>query len=261
MIYGNLKEQKIVKELIEKNKSPILIIGPEGVGKFSFVLEFIKDKDYEKIIFNSPERSFKIDSARFLVSLSQRKSKKRIIVINDVHKFSYPSPQIIQGPLLKTLEETPSETIFILITHKQHKILPTIRSRSIQVKFGLVSKEETLKFLKENNFNDEEINYALNFYPHQPGKALKLLTEKKKLEIFRQFIINQDFDLENLKNYFNLNEFLENYILFKRNELLKKINKPLTKEIYHLKEALDLYYNSDYNLNFELQLANLILNN
>jgi DNA polymerase III delta prime subunit len=46
MIYGNLESQKILKELIEKDISPILVLGPEGVGKFSFLKEYL---DSQKI--------------------------------------------------------------------------------------------------------------------------------------------------------------------------------------------------------------------
>jgi len=51
--------------------------------------------------------------------------------------------------------------------------------------------------------------------------------------------------------------------LFLRKELFKKIkeNNYVSEEIRKIKNCLNLYYESDYNLNFELQLANLILNN
>ena len=257
MIYGNSKQQQIVRDLIENEKSPILIVGPEGVGKFSFILEYLSDKSIEKIILNPQEKFFKIDSARFIVSLSQKRSHKRIMIINEAHKFQYQSQNI----LLKTFEESQSNTIFILITHQQHKILPTIKSRSINVRFSLVDKEETIKFLQENNFSQEDINYALNFYPYQPGKAFKLLMTKNKVEIFKKFIARQDFDLDKLKTNFSLSEFLEYYLLFKRSELLKKLDQNYGKEINHLREVLKLYYDADFNLNFELQLTNLILNN
>jgi len=258
MIYGNLESQKILIELITKDISPILVIGPEGVGKFSFLKEYLDLQKIEGIPLRTEDKNFKIDTARSLVSLAQKKSEKRIILIDNVHKFQIYS----QNTLLKTFEETPSKTIFILVSHQENKILPTIRSRSIKVKFGLVKKEETEKFLKEKGFNRKEIDLALDFYPYQPGKAFRFL-DFKKLEFLNKFLIQSEINLEELKNNFTLKEFLENYLLFLRKELFKKIkeNNYVSEEIRKIKNCLNLYYESDYNLNFELQLANLILNN
>jgi DNA polymerase III delta prime subunit len=257
MIYGNLESQKILKELIEKDISPILVLGPEGVGKFSFLKEYLDSQKIEKIFLQTEDKNFRIDTARFLVSLSQKKAEKRIILIDNAHKFQIYS----QNTLLKTFEETPSKTIFILVSHQENKILPTIRSRSIKVKFGLVKKEETEKFLKEKGFSQKEIDLALNFYPYQPGKALRFLNSKK-FELLNRFLIKKDFNFEELKNNFTLQEFLENYLLFLRKELLEKMKerKLISQEMKKIKDCLNLYYDSDYNLNFELQLANLILN-
>jgi hypothetical protein len=256
MIYGNLKEQKILKELIEKSASPILVSGPEGVGKFSFLKEYLNLQKIEKLILQPEDKNFKIETARFLVSLAQKKSEKRIILIDDAHKFQIYS----QNTLLKTFEEAPSSTIFILVSHQENKILSTIRSRSVKVKFGLVKKEETEKFLKEKGFNQEDIDLALDFYPHQPGKAFQFLTSKK-FYLLSKFVSSSEIDLAELKNNFSLQEFLEGYILFLRKELLQRLKekKLISQQIKKIKDCLNLYYDSDYNLNFELQLANLIL--
>jgi hypothetical protein len=256
MIYGNLKSQKILKELIEKDVSPILVVGPEGVGKFSFLKEYLDSQKIEKIAIQTEDKNFKIETARSLVSLSQKKSEKRIVLIDNAHKFQIYS----QNTLLKTFEETPSKTIFILVSHQENKILSTIRSRSIKVKFGLVKKEETEKFLKEKGFSQKEIDLALDFYPYQPGKALRFLNSRR-FEFLNKFLTQPELNFEELKNSFTLQEFLENYLLFLRKELLKKLkeNNPISGEIKKIKDCLNLYYDSDYNLNFELQLANLIL--
>jgi hypothetical protein len=231
-------------------------VGPEGVGKFSFLKEYLDLQKIEKIAIQTEDKNFKIDTARFLVSLSQKKSEKRVVLIDNAHKFQIYS----QNTLLKTFEETPSKTIFILVSHQENKILPTIRSRSIKVKFGLVKKEETEKFLKEKGFSQKEIDLALDFYPYQPGKALRFLNSRR-FEFLNKFLTQPELNFEELKNSFTLQEFLENYLLFLRKELLKKLkeNNPISGEIKKIKDCLNLYYDSDYNLNFELQLANLIL--
>jgi DNA polymerase-3 subunit delta' len=258
MIYGNLDKQKLLKELIEKNVSPILVTGPEGVGKFSFLKEYLKSKKIEKNFIDSDNKILKIETARYLVSLSHKKSDKRVILINDAHKFEVYS----QNTFLKTLEETLSETIFILITYQENKILPTIRSRSVKVKFSFIKKEETEKILKDKGFSDKDINLALNFYPYQPGKALRFLNFKKYV-IINKLISSAEIDFEELKNINDPKEFLEYYILSLRNDLLKNLNNKqlIYSKIKHIKNCLNLYYDFSYNLNFNLQIANLVLNN
>lgn len=256
MIYGNENQQEFLKTLIEKDISPILVVGPEGVGKFSFLNEFLKTKTYENIVFTSTEKNFKIDSARFLISLAKRKSKKRVILINEAHKFQSQS----QNSFLKILEDNPSKTTFIFVTEYESKILPTIRSRSVRVKFNLVSPDITKNFLKEKGFSEGDIKIALDFYPFQPGKAYRFLLNKDKIDYFTNLINDLTID-ENLKSV-NLGEFLEFYILLKRKELLSLIteNNNFLKVFFSLKNSLDLYADIDYNLNSTLQILNLVLN-
>lgn len=258
MIIGNIQQQKILKNLIDLDVSPILLSGPEGVGKFFCVKEYLKSKDYEKIIIDSEEKIIKIESVRFLVNINQRKSNKRVIVINDAHKLQYQS----QNTLLKSLEEKLSKTIFILITHRPYKILSTIRSRSIIIRFNLLSKDETKKILEEKGFDYKNIELVLDVYPYQPGKALNLLKNKEKLEIFKKFIKNPLLYLQDLKKAYSLSEFLEDYISwFRYNKVFyDKIYSLSKKDIFILKEILNLYNDSSYNLNFELQITNLFLN-
>jgi DNA polymerase III delta prime subunit len=265
MIYGNYQNQKIITELLEKEDGVFLVTGPEGVGKFTFLKEYLKDKNWEKIIIDTEDKFLKIETARKMVSLAVKKSEKRVIVINDFQKFL----PLTQNIFLKTLEESLSRTVFVLITHQEEKILPTIKSRSLKIKFGLVSKEETIKVLKEKGFSDEEIKLALEVYPYQPGKAVNFLENKKLIKIFKSFILHKERldifeDLEKIfeeKENFDLKNFLELYLLFLRGHLVKNPAKWLNKKkINHLKETLNLYADSDYNLNFEIQLTNLVLN-
>ncbi len=260
MIIGNQKQQEFLKELMEKEKrGTVLVFGPEGVGKFSFLKEYLSSqKDTEKIFLTTQEKNFKIDSARFLTILSQRKVTRRIVVINDAHKFQIEA----QNTLLKTLEESPSQTLFLLVTHKLYKILPTIRSRSILVRFNLVPQEEVFQFLKSKKYKTEDILNVLEFYPCQPGKALYLLENLHKLKLFKKFLsssLENKFSLiEELKKSFTLQEFLELYLMNERKKIKENQKNKLSLE--KIKEILALYFDSDYNLNFEIQLTPLILN-
>lgn len=253
---SNIKE--FLKNFLEKEeRGCLLIYGPEGVGKFSLLKEILDDlKDFEKIIIENEEKFLHLSTAHFLVTLSKYKPQtKRIVVIKSAHKFQKEA----QNAILKTLEEPLSKTIFILITSKLNKILQTVRSRSILIKFLPFSKEETLEILKERNFSFQDIELALKIYPHQPGKAIEILENKEKIKILRNFFQIPEIEklklVEEIKKNFYLSEFLEIYILYEREKIYKERKTRLLKEI------LNLYSESDYFLNEDLQLTNLILNN
>ena len=61
--------------------------------------------------------------------------RRRVVVIDDAEQLV----PAAQNALLKTLEEPPSASMFLLITHRPHLLLPTVRSRCPEVRFGNLS--------------------------------------------------------------------------------------------------------------------------
>lgn len=59
-------------------------------------------------------------------------AKYRFVIIDDAHKLNSTSA----NTLLKTLEEPPAHTRFLLVTHERNLLLPTILSRSQFVSFS-----------------------------------------------------------------------------------------------------------------------------
>ncbi len=51
--------------------------------------------------------------------------------------------------LLKLIEEPPARTVFLIVAHRPHRVLPTIRSRCRKLEFGPMSQAETLRVLAE----------------------------------------------------------------------------------------------------------------
>lgn len=257
MIIGNNQSQKILLDLLKRDRGTILVFGPQGVGKYSFLKFVLENDPGEKIILDNSYKFFSLETARLLISLGNQKKERLIVLINEAHKFSVQAQNIF----LKTIEEIPTPTIFIFVTHQLTKILPTIRSRSFLVRFSLVDSGETFKFLQSQGYSENEIKLAMFFYPFQPGKALSLLENKTKLKLLEKFFNMSIEDrlllLEEIKKYFSLKDFLELFLLFKR----KNVDYFNLEESRKIKEILDLYDDLDYHLNNDLQLADLILNN
>lgn len=88
----------------------------------------------------------KVDKIRELRDTFYVSSSKgwQVIVFDEVHLVS----SAAQGALLKILEESPPRTFFILCTTDPDKLLNTIKSRSLEVKFEAVPFEDVVANVK-----------------------------------------------------------------------------------------------------------------
>lgn len=68
----------------------------------------------------------------------------KTICLDEIHLASRQS----QSALLKVIEETPSGIFFVFATTEVERIIPTIRSRSMEIRFEPISYEDTLNNLK-----------------------------------------------------------------------------------------------------------------
>ncbi|MCS7200692.1 MAG: AAA family ATPase [Patescibacteria group bacterium] len=256
MIIGNQESKNLVINFLERERGSLLVYGPEGVGKFSFLKEILQQYSGEKIILDNENRFFSLETARLLTLLGKQKKKKLIIVINDAHKFSHQAQNIF----LKTIEEIVTPTIFIFITHQLSKILPTIRSRSLLIKFSLIPEKEVEDLLTSKGYKNDDIKLSLFFYPHQPGKAISLINSKNKLKILRKFFDSPPEEklllIDEIKKNFQPKEFIELYLI----GLRRSFSKLSLAEAIKIKEITNLYFDLEYNLNIDVQMADLILN-
>lgn len=78
----------------------------------------------------------------------------KVYIIDEVHMLSISA----FNALLKTLEEPPAQTVFILATTEVHKLPATILSRCLRFDFKLVSLEELTSHLK-NILNHEGVKF------------------------------------------------------------------------------------------------------
>ena len=96
----------------------------------------------------------------------------RVIIIEDAHLM----PEISQNTLLKTLEEPPSWTLFILIAQKLAGLLPTVISRCQVLRLSPLSDNEVKKILlKKGKYNEEDIELAVAYAKGSPGQGIVFL--------------------------------------------------------------------------------------
>ena len=85
--------------------------------------------------------SIKIDQVREAIDQTGYRpfeGRRRVIIVNDADAMQH----VAQNALLKTLEEPPSASMFVLVTSRPDMLLPTVRSRCQRLRFGRVPAQE-----------------------------------------------------------------------------------------------------------------------
>ena len=138
--------------------------GPRGVGKTSTArilsreLNQVKDLDDSFDIIEMDGASNRgIDEIRSLnesVNYAPSSGKYKIYIIDEVHMLTKEA----FNALLKTLEEPPNHTVFILCTTELHKMPATILSRTQRFDFKRISYSDIESQLK-NILKEEKMDY------------------------------------------------------------------------------------------------------
>jgi DNA polymerase III subunit delta' len=73
--------------------------------------------------------------------------RRRVVIVDSADAMAPPS----QNALLKTLEEPPPGSIFILVSSIPDALLPTVRSRCPQLRFGALTTAEVVEILTRDH--------------------------------------------------------------------------------------------------------------
>jgi len=249
-LVGNEKVKEYLNSTIEnKNIShSFIFVGKPGIGKKRFAHQYAEmimclqdgkcdgnsvkcdscikfegnaNPDYAEI---TPDgKTLKIEQIRNLQARIVEKpitSRRKVYVIDDADLMSEES----QNCLLKTLEEPPEYAVIILIVSNESRILPTIKSRCVIIKFQpLTSKEikqvkpelsdDLIQLLEGSLLNAENIEQKKEQYA-QLSNLVNVLENKQLVEVFNSadLLYKGKDDIITLLEYLNL-------IFFSRNEI------------------------------------------
>ena len=222
-ILGQEKAVGLLKSYISRGATPhgLLFSGEEGVGKetaarlFSAALfcrapgedgacgichdcrlfASVSHPNFLKVALEEKSKFLRIEEIRALqeeLSLKAFSDRWRVVVLNPADRMT---PQAANA-LLKTLEEPPPETCFILIAHRIAAMMPTIVSRCQKVPFFPLSVEMTGEVLARlpdigEEYSSEMIRLACAASGGSPGRALALLPEiENERDIWMTAFIN-----------------------------------------------------------------------
>ena len=118
--------------------------------------------------------SIKIDLVREVLAedrLPSVRRPRRVVLIREADTLE----PAAQNSLLKSLEEPPPGTMFILTTAVPGALLPTVRSRCMRLRFGrLTAAEVAAALVRDHDYSDVEAREAAPLADGSIGQALAL---------------------------------------------------------------------------------------
>lgn len=199
---------ELLKKAVESGRPPqaIIFAGVFPDGQKALALKFFEllskgqPLETDLIIISPADREIQIGQIRDLakeLSFRPQFAGFKAVIIEQAHTLN----KLAQNCFLKTLEEPPGRTFFILITAFPEMLLPTVRSRCCVLKFfpseettperideiaNLLKKDLTYKFDFVKNFFDADVTtqeteiFLENFTRYLRGMLLEKLGCRKQ---------------------------------------------------------------------------------
>jgi DNA polymerase III subunit delta' len=186
----------------ERAPSAILIHGPQGIGKATLAFEIARqvlvrtgDEDPHRVaeqiaagahpnvfvLRRQPKDAkgfytvIRVDDVRELrerMRKTRGRAGFRVAVIDSIDDCN-PSAA---NALLKTLEEPPAETLFLLVSHRPGSLLPTIKSRCHTMALRPIDNDTVRAVLEADGQDDADaLNHAIALADGRPRRAFEAL--------------------------------------------------------------------------------------
>ena len=188
----------------------LIFAGPAGVGKFAAAVALaqlvncqqpaeigagdegftdacgecqscrrISRRVHADVLFIEPGESgaIKIEQIRDVVERTGYRpfeGRRRVVIIDGAEAIGAPA----QDSLLKTLEEPPNTTMFVLVTPAPELLQPTIRSRCQRLRFGRLAPGHVAGILiQRHGFDEADAHAAAALSDGSVGRALEGASE------------------------------------------------------------------------------------
>ncbi|MBR6510159.1 MAG: DNA polymerase III subunit delta' [Clostridia bacterium] len=296
-LVGNEKIANAVLGSFKENRLPhaIIIEGDEGTGRHTLATylckgavcegaekpcgscincNLIKSNNHPDVSVIKPAENKKfitVDQVREIIEqavIKPNTAKGKVFIIDPADNMN---PQA-QNALLKILEEPPENTYFILIAENKSALLETVISRSVVLSLTSVELSAGVEYLSKNSkYTTEVITFALKEAGLNIGKAIKLLSGKKKSkanicakEFLRFMDLNDSWGMLSTTAAFEKNrllaeEFLKELKLLIVSELKLKNEGNRAKKLFRLYSEIAAFEkNLELNINLNLLYCSLV---
>jgi hypothetical protein len=180
-----------LKALVANPSPAVMIIGPAGSGKRTVArylaarlmdvpLEKVDDQPYYvELIKPDGKTEIPIDAVREVIRSLRLKTadRRRVVLIDQAHTLS----EEAQNALLKSIEEPPDNTLFILTVITQSGVLSTIASRSRKLNVLAAGRDEAMDYFED--FDTKDIDSAWSLTRGSAGLMSAILNEKDGHEL------------------------------------------------------------------------------
>ena len=158
-------------------------------------IERIKENPYRTDIFTAGAE-ISVGLIRAMMStFVMRGDRTRVVIVAEADRMN----DSAANAFLKTLEEVPSDTYFILTASSRERLLPTIRSRCLALHLSSLSddevRRETLRMLGDDADEDTVSRDVIGLALGSPGKALFYVDSARDL-----CGLAQDFVVKSIRN-------------------------------------------------------------
>lgn len=164
-----------IERFISKPTHALLLVGPEGAGKkyiADYLASILLELPAEKLgaspyvlHVSTASGSVGIEQIRqltnfLLLKTTGHRPVRRVVIIHDLNKMTTEA----QNALLKSLEEPPSDTVFLLTAALTNNIKATILSRSQMIVIKPASMDEAISYFADKGLHPAKIekNYVLS---------------------------------------------------------------------------------------------------
>lgn len=184
----------------------LIFAGPEGVGKRMVALALaqvlnclqlektsgsdacgkcvsckrIARKVHADVLILEPSETgtIKIDQVREAIERSAYRpfeGRRRVVIIDNAEALNAEA----QNALLKTLEEPPAASTFVLVTSRPDMLLPTVLSRCQRLRFGRLAPAEIADVLmRDHEYVEADAHAAASLSDGSVGRALEGATDE-----------------------------------------------------------------------------------
>lgn len=279
MLIGHERQKDIFKNILINNSllNAYLFSGNEGIGKKFFATELARSTLCKNNAFfedcscsscrlafsgNHPDiriiddETIKIDNVREFIAdahISPYYGKYKFYIIDNAHTMTREAA----NSFLKTLEEPSETTVFILVTHKQANLLPTIKSRCVEVKFGRLTFDQLDSILSNMGYSNNCIKNAISLSSGSAVAAINILEGDLTFDRQRKMLDVDDLIYEVLK--VKNRDDLKNYAFSLYINVLDNYKSSYKlKFLYFLEDILTVIKYLEYNVNIEMLKVSLI---